>query len=103
MWTKEYHKKKMAIPVAKLVNYLAKKGILTTLDDPHRHDQTLENIVFLGPDRYLKMSHHSFYGYSRIACNYRHIDDSKVEIVDVTDEMYLNNYIKPIIEKHFGI
>lgn len=98
MWNKENHKKRMGIVVSSLVSHFASKGINFTPDDG------LENVIFKSKDKEVKISHHSFYRYSGIACVSKEgKEKNTVEHVPVTDEMWMNSYVKPIIELHFNL
>ncbi len=81
----------------KLFAYLEKKGIIVSMD----LNVELNNFVFTKKDKELKISFHSFYRYSGICSLYKEGEDKKLEIIKVTDEMYLENFIKPIIELYF--
>lgn len=64
----------------------------------HPTDDQFQNIILSNGDKQLKISHHSFYGYSRIAR--KDIDDGErfLKSIEVTDEMFVNNYLKPWVE-----
>lgn len=97
MWNPEKHKLKMKPSVDKLVNLLKTKGI-----EFEPEDGVLNNVIFKNDKKTIKISHHSFYRYSGIATVYKeNKEKNTTETVDVTDEMYINNFIKPIIELMF--
>ncbi len=97
MWNPESHQAKQKKSVDRLVSYFKNKGV-----DFSPTDGEFNNVVFTSKDKEVKMSHHSFYRYSGIACAYKDKGENKVEAVEITDEMFLNNYIKPTIEKLLG-
>lgn len=84
--------------VEKFLTVIAKQGVkfLPT-------DGELENVVFIRNGVTFKMSHHSFYRFSGIKCVYREKANNEIETVDITDEMYLNEYIKRSIDVNLGI
>jgi hypothetical protein len=100
MWTPEKHKESMKDEVLALKLLLKAKMIVMKFETG-----SLKNIIFesTSKDLELKMSEHSFYGYSRIACYHREQPDHSVVFIECTDKMYLFNHIKPIIERYFGI
>ena len=94
MWNKIDHQAKMANVVNKLLTYLETKGITMKFDD-------LDNLLFTNKDgKIFKISDHSFYRYSGIAQLSKTIKDggNVIEVFPVTDELYLNMFIKPVIE-----
>ncbi len=100
MFDKEAYQNKMKVAVNKLVNHFKSKGIDFFPTDP----TNFENVIFKSKDKEVKISHHSFYRYSGIACIYKQKEgkENSFEIIEVTDEMFLNNFMKPIIELHFA-
>lgn len=95
-WNKETHKEQMKLFVQNLVNSLNKKGI-----EFKEIDGELENVIFSNGDKILKLAHHCFYRYSGIASIFKEVKGSnnkEFETIIVTDEMWLNLFIKPIIE-----
>jgi len=97
MWNKETHKAKMKPHVDRLVSYFKNKGIEFSPTDGN-----LENVVFTSKDNEVKISHHSFYRYSGIVCVYKENKEKNiVETVEVTDGMFMDNFMKPIIELIF--
>ena len=93
-WTKEQHEFQMKPHVIKLMGSLGNAGIFCT-------DDGVGNLVFYSAakNKVAVISKHSFFGYSRIACVYKHHDDHHIEAIDVTDSMYMENFMKPIIEQ----
>lgn len=92
---KHKHIDKMKAPVAKLVAELLKKGISFNPTDGELH-----NVIFTAKTKEVKISWHSFYRFSGI-CNVYRDDPKNKDVmipVPVTDEMYLFDFIKPIIE-----
>jgi hypothetical protein len=100
MFDKKAHIAKMAPSVNKLVNHFKNKGIEFSPEDP----SGLENVIFASKEKVVKISHHSFYRYSGIACVYKEKEgkENVFEILEVTDEMFLNNFMKPIVELNFA-
>ncbi len=94
MWNKEKHKQKMQSAVDKLVLHFKNQGVnFYPVDGSH------ENVIFISKNKEVRISHHSFYRYSGIACVYKEgKEKNSIETVEVTDEMFLNNFMKPIIE-----
>lgn len=83
--------------VDKLVSHFQSKGINFCPTDGK-----MENVVFSSKDKVVRISHHSFYRYSGIACIYRDGNEKNtIEAIDVTDEMFMNNFMKPIVELMF--
>ena len=100
MWNKEKHQLSMKSSVNKLVSYFQSKGITFTPTDGKLH-----NVVFTSKDnKQVKLSHHSFYRYSGIASVTKDgKEKNSIEVIEVTDEMYLNTFIKPVIELLFKV
>ena len=97
MWNKEKHKAKMKPYADKLISYLKSKGIAFAPDDGK-----LDNVILTSKDKTVKISHHSFYRYSGIACTYKEgKEKNTLEAVEVTDDMYMNSFMKKIIEMRF--
>ena len=92
-FNKEKHIASQEKSVIKLVNYFNKKGVKFKPTDGN-----FENVIFETNDKQVKISHHSFYRYSGIATLNRDKGERDVEIIEVTDEMYLDIFMKPIIE-----
>lgn len=94
MFDKQAHIALMKKPVDKLLQYFQLKGITFS-----PMDGDIENVIFSQGDKKVKISHHSFYRFSGIACVYEHNDtNNTVKIVKVTDAMFMEMYMKPIIE-----
>jgi hypothetical protein len=76
---------------------LEKKGILC------KQDPTANNLIFYNREntKQVSISHHSFYRFSGIACIYKEHGDHLIETVEVTDKMFLQNFMGPIVELHF--
>ena len=95
---KEYIAKMQPV-VNKFLSQLSAKGI-----DFIPTDGEFENVIFKSKDKEIKMSHHSFYRYSGIACLYEERGEGEkknFKIIEVTDEMFLNIFMKPIIDSLF--
>lgn len=89
------HQLKQKPQVDKLLAQLSAKGISFSKDPDH------DNVILSSADKVVKISSHSFYRYSGIACIYREKNENQIETVTVTDEMYLQMFMKPIIENFF--
>ncbi len=96
MFDKQQHIAKFKNIEEKLVSSFKKSGI-----NFQPNDGDLENVIFSKGDKEFKISHHSFYRYSGICSLYKEGDDKKLEVIYVTEEMYMNTFIKPIIENYF--
>lgn len=94
-WSKEAQIERMKPSVNKLLAHLKNKGIEFSHVDT---ESGFENVIFSTAKKTLKMSHHSFYRYSGIAVICRDKGENLSETVDVTDDMYMNIFMKPIIE-----
>lgn len=97
MFNKQEHIAKMKPSADKLVSLFEKKGISFSPTDGE-----FENVVFTSKDKTIKISHHSFYRFSGIACIYKEKGENYIEAIDVTNDMFMNNFMKPIIERLFG-
>lgn len=95
MFNPEKHIASMQPAVNKLAAYLKSKGIEFS---PNGGDN---NVLLTSKNKVIKISNHSFYRFSGIAVTYKEIDKNTFEVNEITDEMYLNNYMKPIIETLF--
>lgn len=82
--------------INKLLAYLKNKNIAFSPTDGE-----FENVVLSSPEKSIKISHHSFYRYSGIACICIDKGENKSEAIDVTDEMFVNMILKPVIDKLF--
>lgn len=89
---------KMQPIVDKLVLQFKNKGV-----EFSPTDGDLDNVVFTSSTKSIKISHHSFYRYSGIACVYKEKGENSIEAIEVTNEMFMNNFMKPIIELHIGV
>jgi len=96
MFNKKEHIERVIPYTNKLVTTLAKQGIMFKSSDGD-----LENVIFIKNNKELKISYHSFYRFSGICSLYKEGEDKKLEVIYITDEMYLNTFIKPIIENYF--
>jgi len=94
MWSPAEEILRMLPSATKLIVQLAKDGISFEPDDGELH-----NVVFRQGDKVVKMSHHSFYRFSGIAVITRDKkgENNQSETVPVTDDQYLQVFIKPII------
>lgn len=93
---KNKHIEKMQSSVNKLVAQLKTKGIEFSPDDVNGH----ENVTFTTSEKTVNMSKHSFYRYSGVAVFTKDKggNSNESETVEVTDEMYMQMIIKPIVE-----
>jgi hypothetical protein len=81
--------------VEKLVADLSKKGITFTQDDG------LGNVVFVLDGEEQKISHWCFYRFSGIATIRKELGKNQVQLIQVTDDMFINEYMKSLIEFMF--
>lgn len=94
MFDKKAHIERMKKPADKLIQYFAQKGISFSPVDGET-----DNVIFSQGDKKVKISHHSFYRFSGIACVYEHNDtNNTVKILRVSDSMFMEMYMKPIVE-----
>lgn len=100
-FNKQAHIEKMQPVVKKFLAQLSTtKGISFIPTDGE-----FENVILKQGDKEIRISHHSFYRYSGICCLYEEKGDGEkkvFKIIDVTDEMFLNTFIKPIIDVLFN-
>lgn len=87
------HIKKMTPYVEKLVVYLNSKGITFEPTDGH-----LENVVLTRGDKTIKIAHHCFYRFSGIAKIRKDVGKNQIVMIDLTDDMFINTYMKSLIE-----
>lgn len=80
----------------RLIAHLQKNGI----EMSHGEDG---NMVFTGKGKEVKISRHSFYGFSRMGAVRRDSGESQFEFIPVTDEMFIGGVMKSIMETHFGL
>lgn len=90
---KKMHQQSMQKAVDKFVAHFKSKGV-----EFSPTDSDFENVVFTSKDKVVKISHHSFYRYSGIAFVYKEKNENEIETIPVTDEMFLTNFMKPILE-----
>lgn len=91
---KKLHISKQKVAVEKLVAYFKKQGISFSPTDGE-----LQNVIFTTKDnKEVKISHHSFYRYSGISVLYKEKDDKSVYTIPMSDDYYLNEYLKKFIE-----
>jgi hypothetical protein len=89
---------KFDAPVSKLRNQLSKNGITFDFESDNN------NVIVLKDNGRLKIAKDCFYRYSgSVAVLYRTKDNQQLEIIDVTDEMFIMNYIKVSIEIFFNV
>lgn len=67
------------------------------------NDGGKRNVIFKSKDKEVIISHHSFYGISRMGAVRKDIGESQFEFVPVTDEMFIGGVMKSILEAHFSI
>jgi hypothetical protein len=105
MWNSEDQVAKMQPAVTKLLIQLAKDGIRflpNTKDVKCNEPVTKDNVGFytmLDPSNIATISHHSFYRFSGISSITRDKPgaNNESETVPVTDDTYMNVFMKPII------
>lgn len=83
--------------INKLISYTKTKGI-----EFFHNDGKMENVIFRKDKKELKISHIFFYRFSGISAIHKEKTENQVEIVKVTDEMFVNNYLKTLVDFHFN-
>jgi len=83
--------------INKLISYVKTKGI-----EFFPKDGDMENVIFRRGEKELKIAYIFFYRFSGISAIHREKDQNQVEIVTVTDEMFVNNYLKTLVDFHFN-
>jgi len=100
MWTESEHIRKVKPFADNMINSLKSNGVEFFDTD----DSGFENVVFKHKDKTIKISKHSFYRFSGIAVITKEgKEKNSSECIKVTDEMYMNSYMKPIVLKLLGI
>lgn len=99
MWTKEKHIERMKPIVDKFILQLFKNGIEFFPTDGH-----LDNVRFKRDGKEIKMSWHSFYRFSGMSKMLKNSnsEDRTADYIIMTDELWLNMFIKVIIEKRLA-
>ena len=97
-FNKQEHITKVKPHTDKLISYMQKNGVEFTPTDGE-----LENVIFKSKDKEVKISHHSFYGFSRMGAVRKDIGESQFDFVPVTDEMFIGGVMKSILETHFSV
>ena len=95
---------KMKKPVEKLLAQLSKKDIhFMAYRSDELPTKPFKNVIFVKADKMLEMSEHSFYGYSRMCLFTKDhpTKENQTIKVDVTDDMYMQMFIRVIVENHF--
>ncbi len=95
IFDKSAHIEKMKPHTDKLLNYLVKKGIEFTANDG------LENVIFTSKAKKVTISHTVFYRFSGIAAIHKDKGDHEIEVVEVDDNMFMNSYMKSILDYNF--
>mgnify|MGYP001602473246 CR=1 FL=1 len=99
MFKEQEHQLKVKPSTDKLISHLNKKGI-----EVIPCNSGLKNIILKSKDKEVSISHHSFYGYSRMGAVTKQKGEkvNEFDFVPVTDEMYINNVLKYIIDFHLS-
>ena len=93
MWNKSKHIKMMKPHVDKMVEVLKTKGIDFQPTDGH-----LDNVVLSDNRQTMKIAHHCFYRFSGLSCvPSLKGKSSEFKFVKVTESMYVNDFMFPII------
>jgi len=92
-FNKESHIKEMTPYVEKLVESLSKQGITFSPTDEH-----LENVIFKNDKKEIKIAHHCFYRFSGMCKIKKDGEKNTIILIDVTDDMFINQYMKSMIE-----
>lgn len=95
-------KEKKKIHINKLVSFLKTKNI-----NFKNNDGKLDNVVFYNDKKTFKISHHCFYGFSRISCFKQDIKSTgkfqEFRFIEITDDIFINSYIRSIILNIFNV
>jgi len=100
-FSKEAQIERIKPSLARMLAHLQKKNISFSPIDAD--NSKLENVIFSHGDKVFKMAHHSLYRYSGIAVICVDKGENLSETKEVTDDMYMNIFIRPIIENQFGL
>ena len=84
--------------VLQLVEYLKKFDINFSPTDGE-----LENVVFTQGDKVVKIAHKCFYRFSGLCYIQKTKKDNYIDLIEVTDDMFINTYQRMIIEKIFKV
>jgi len=96
MFNKNEKIEKMKIASNRVVSHFKSKNIkFSPIDD------NLENVIFYNDKKTYKIAHQLFYRFSGISAITKEANN-KIEIINITDEMFYNNIIIPIIENYFS-
>lgn len=99
MWNEEKHIDKVKKYTDILVKQLNQLGV-EFIDN----DGALENVIFRFKETEVKISKHSFYGFSRLCFVTKDgKEKNSSELIPITDELYISSYMKPIVFKLLGI
>jgi hypothetical protein len=82
----------------KLITYLQKNNI-----EFIPNDSLGKNVIFKSEEKEIVMSHHSFYGVSKMGAVRKDIGESSFIFIPVTDEMFIGGVMKSILELHFNL
>jgi hypothetical protein len=96
MWNPNKQIERMQPSVTKLLAHLKTKGINFSPEDVNGFD----NVTFSRNGKEIKMAKHSLYRYSGISVFTKDKGDNtnQTVVIPVTDDMYMNLFMKPIIE-----
>lgn len=100
MWNPEEQIKSMQPAVARLVSQLEKQKVFFS-HIPGDPLVTENNVTFFNDTKRIHISYHSFYRFSGIAVIIRDKkgENNQSEAVPLTDDIYMQQFMKPIIEK----
>lgn len=101
MFNEQEQIRKMTPHVEKLVNHLRQYNI-----EYFSSDEGLDNVVFQKDDKIFKIAYLVFYRYCGICKIQKQVKGGKeneIEWLDISDSMYINSFIKPIIKMKFDI
>ncbi len=82
--------------IKKLIAHYQSKGVLF-----NSLDGVLKNVVFYNTEKSVSISHEIFFRFSGICCTHRDKGQNEVEVIPLTDDAFMNVYMKAILDMHF--
>ena len=93
------HIERMMPHVEELNKLLLEFGIIFYPYD----ENGLENIIYTDGVKTLKIAHRCFYRFSGMCVIRKEIDKNRIELVEVTDRMFILSYMGTLIKNKFNI